>query len=154
MAADPLDALAGWAGPLLARLTPQRRRQLMAQISTTLRQSQAARIAAQRNPDGSAYEARKPRTIRRRKGAIRRGMFERLRTARYLKKSATAESATVAIDPRAARIARVHQYGLRDSVDWRRAGSPTVRYARRELLGLSDADVNAIEAQLAAALGA
>ncbi|MET3516477.1 phage virion morphogenesis protein [Pseudacidovorax sp. 1753] len=147
MAAHPLDALAGWAGPLLARLTPQRRRQLMAEISTTLRQSQAARIAAQRNPDGSAYEARKPRTIR-------RGMFERLRTARFLKKAATAERATVAIDPRAARIARVHQYGLRDSVDWRRAGSPTVRYARRELLGLSDADVQAIEAQLAEGLTA
>lgn len=70
-------------------------------------------------------------------------MFERLRPPHYLKKSATADRATVAIDPRAARIARVHQYGLRDSVDWRRAGSPTVRYARRELLGLIKAEVRA-----------
>lgn len=152
--ADPLDALAGWASPLLARLSPQRRRQVMADISTTLRQGQAARIAAQRNSDGTAYEPRKPRTpIRQRKGAIRRTMFDKLRTARYLKRSATAERAAVAIDARAARIARVHQYGLRDRVDWRRAGSPTVRYARRDLLGLTDADLRAIEARLAFALG-
>lgn len=40
--------------------------------------------------------------------------------------------------------ARVHQYELRDKVDWRMAKTTTVRYARRELLGLAKPDVGAI----------
>jgi phage virion morphogenesis protein len=92
----------------------------MVQVATYLRRSQAERIAAQRNPDGSPYEPRKPR-LRNKKGAIRRTMFEKLRQAKRLRKTATAQSATVTIGGRSARIARVHQYGLRDKVDWAQA---------------------------------
>lgn len=140
---DELNRLATWAAPLLAGLGPARRRAAMVQVSTYLRRSQAERIAAQRNPDGTPYEARKPR-LRNKKGAIRRTMFEKLRQAKRLRKTATANSATVVIGGRSARIARVHQYGLRDKVDWRKPESVTVKYARRELLGFTAADEDAI----------
>jgi len=142
MAGD-LNRLATWAAPLLAGLGPARRRAAMVQVSTYLRRSQAERIAAQRNPDGTPYEARKPR-LRNKKGAIRRTMFEKLRQAKRLRKAATSNSATVSIGGRSARIARVHQYGLRDKVDWRRPETVSVKYARRELLGFTAADEDAI----------
>lgn len=71
-------------------------------------------------------------------------MFEKLRQARHLRKSATPESATLTINGRSARIARVHQLGLRDKVDWRRPNSPSIVYPRRQLLGFTDGDVEAI----------
>lgn len=64
-------------------------------------------------------------------------MFAKLRTAKYLKTNATADAAVVAFTGRAARIARVHQYGLTDRVT---PNGPRVRYARRELLGFSEED--------------
>ena len=140
-----LSNLANWAAPLLRGLSVDRRRAAMVQVSTFLRRSQAARIGAQRNADGSPYEPRKARTrLRDKKGAIRRKMFEKLRTAKYMRKAATANSATITIGGRSARIARVHQYGLRDKVDWRLPKSPQVQYPRRELLGLTSADEQAI----------
>ncbi|WP_295548601.1 phage virion morphogenesis protein [uncultured Pseudacidovorax sp.] len=141
-----LSALSTWLGPLLAGLSVPRQRAAMVQVATYLRRSQAERIAAQLNPDGSAFEPRKPRKprLRDKKGGIRRKMFEKLRTAQYMRKTATATTATITIGGRTARIARVHQYGLRDRVDWRRPGSPEVRYARRELLGFTAADEAAI----------
>jgi len=143
--ADALSRLANWATPLMAALSPERRRAAMVQISTYLRRSQAQRIGAQLNPDGSPYEPRKPREqLRNKKGAIRRKMFEKLRTAQYLRKAATTESATVAIGGRTARIARVHQRGLRDKVDWRKPNSPNVQYPKRELLGFTPADEDAV----------
>lgn len=143
--ADALSQLAAWASPLLAGLAPARRRMALVQVATYLRRSQAERIAAQSNPDGSPFEPRKPQPrMRAKRGAIRRKMFEKLRTAKYLRKSATTNAAIISIGGRTARIARVHQYGLRDLVDWRRPDTPTVRYARRELLGFTRADEDAI----------
>lgn len=140
---DDINRLADWAAPLLAGLSAERRRAAMVQVATYLRRSQAERIAAQRNPDGSPYEPRKPR-LRNKKGSIRRTMFEKLRQAKRLRKAATANSATVTIGGRSARIARVHQYGLRDKVDWRKPSTVTVKYAQRELLGFTAADEDAI----------
>ncbi|MBB4225519.1 phage virion morphogenesis protein [Variovorax guangxiensis] len=143
--ADALSRLANWAAPLVAGLSSARRRAAMVQVSTYLRRSQAERIGAQLNPDGTPYEPRKPRKqLRNKKGAIRRKMFEKLRTAKYLRKAATAESATITIGGRTARIARVHQRGLRDKVDWRKPNSPTVQYPKRELLGFTPADEDAV----------
>ncbi|CAN7593649.1 phage virion morphogenesis protein [Variovorax paradoxus] len=141
--ADELSRLAHWVAPLIQGLSVPRRRVAMAQVSTYMRRSNSQRIAEQRNPDGSAYEPRKPR-LRAKKGSIRRTMFEKLRQARHLRKSATPESATLTINGRSARIARVHQLGLRDKVDWRRPNSPSIVYPRRQLLGFTDGDVEAI----------
>lgn len=135
MSADPLQQLEDWAAPLLAKLSAAEQRQLARRIATDLRRSQSQRIAQQRNPDGSAYEARKPQR-KQRQGQVK-AMFDKLRAARHLRAQATSAAAVIAITGRAARIARVHQEGLRDQVE---PGGPSVIYPRRELLGISDAE--------------
>ncbi|QKV52388.1 phage virion morphogenesis protein [Comamonas antarctica] len=143
--AESIDQIAEWATPLLARLAPVARKAAMAEVAEYLRRSQTQRIASQRNPDGSPYEARRPRaSLAASKGGIRRGMFLGLRKARNLQRKATSDSAMVAMQPRALRVARVHQFGLTDKVDRRDPGSPSVRYARRELLGFMAADLEAV----------
>ncbi|EOD8895654.1 phage virion morphogenesis protein [Klebsiella pneumoniae] len=77
-------------------------------------------------------------------------MFRRLRTARFLKVSATPGGAEVGFSGVAARIARVHQFGLRDKVN---DSGAMATYPRRELLGLSKADRMAIARQVIDSLG-
>lgn len=141
---DDLSRLEDWAGVLLAKLAPGERRQLNQRIARDLRRSQQKRIAAQLNPDGTPYAPRKPR-LREKQGRIKRQMFARLRQARYLKLQSTAESIAIGFLGRTARIARVHQYGLRDRAE---RGSPDTRYERRELLGFTDADLQLIHDRL------
>ncbi|EFQ7643999.1 phage virion morphogenesis protein [Escherichia coli] len=74
------------------------------------------------------------------KGRIKRQMFAKLRTTKYLKTAASADSASVQFEGKVQRIARVHHYGLRDRVS--RKG-PEVRYAERRLLGVNN-DVEAM----------
>lgn len=138
---DELTQLEHWAAPLIAKLSPQGRRLLARTIAADLRRSQAKRIAAQQEPDGQAFAARKsPPTLRGRKGKIRKrqaAMFKKLRTARYLKIDANANEISVGFKGRAARIARVHQEGLDDKPS---PNARMVRYARRQLLGFSAED--------------
>lgn len=77
-------------------------------------------------------------------------MFRRLRTARFLKTRATADGVEVGYSGVAARIARVHQFGLRDKVN---SSGAMATYPRRELLGLSKADRMAIARQVIDSLG-
>ena len=125
---------------LLAALGSAERRKLAREIAADLRQRQQRRIAAQLNPDGTPYAPRKPR-LRAQAGRIRRSLFARIRTTRYLQVDATGEAAAVQIAGRAARIARVHQYGLVDRVA---PGGPDVRYTERRILGFADADEAAV----------
>lgn len=143
--ADSLDLLAGWAAPMLAKLAPAARKAAMREVSTMLRRSQAERIKSQHNPDGTPYEPRRPREqLKAKSGAIRRDMFVRMRRPGILRMTAKESEAVVLITAAASRTARVHQEGWRDKVDWRQASSPTVRYARRQLLGFSNDDIQAI----------
>ena len=87
----------------------------------------------QRNPDGTAYEPRRV-TARTKQGRIRRQMFAKLRTTKYLKAIASQDAASVEFESRVQRIARVHHYGLRDRVS--RKGL-VIRYAERQLLGIN-----------------
>lgn len=140
--ADDLTALEDWAGALLNQLQPKERRQLNTRIARELRRSQQQRISAQRNPDGTAYAPRKARVqLRQKQGRIKRKMFTKLRQARYLKVQSTANSIAVGFLARTARIARVHQYGLRDRPGKK---SPDTRYDRREILGFSTDDLDKI----------
>lgn len=125
---------------LLTALGPAQRRKLAREVGTELRRRQQQRIAAQVDPDGTPYAPRKPR-LRTKAGRIRRALFARLRTTRYLRVEATADTAFVTIAGRAARIARVHQYGLTDRVSPK---GPVVRYTERRILGFSGADEGAI----------
>lgn len=63
-------------------------------------------------------------------------MFQKLRAARFLKMQATPQGVTVGYQGRAARIARVHQFGLRDQV----GAGVMAQYPARELLGLTSQD--------------
>lgn len=141
MAADNLLALDEWADAQLARFTPAARRKLSQLIARELRRSQQQRIARNENPDGSAYEARKPRPG----GKLRRKMFPKLRLAKHLKLKVSAESISLAYFGRTGRLARVHQYGLRDRAQ---PGAPDTQYAQRELLGLSPDDYDMIRAHI------
>lgn len=134
---NDLEQLETWAAPLIAALTPAARRVLLQAITVDLRRSQQRRIAQQRNPDGSAYAPRKPQREKR-TGRIRRGaMFRRIRMARHLRATSSADGLRVGYAGRVARIARVHQDGGQDHA---KRGGPLIRYARRQLLGFSDAD--------------
>lgn len=135
--ADDLHALEDWATPLLSQLTGPKQRALARKIGQALRREQAARIASQRSPDGSAYVPRKTTNARLQKGSIRRTMFEKLRAARHLRVEVEDEGVAVGFFGRTARIARVHHYGLRDQVQ---PGGPTYQYPARGLLGMNDAD--------------
>jgi len=135
--ADILRDFEQWAGALMQRLGPVARRKLNTQLARELRKRQQARIGAQQNPDGSAWEPRG--RLRRQRGSIKRRaqMYMGLRQARHMKLLATADEATVQFAGRDAWIARVAQYGLIDKVSPR---GPSVRYPKRQLLGFSDAD--------------
>lgn len=141
---NELEPISAYCDALLGNLEPSSRRQLARQIAARLRPSQAKRIAAQLNPDGSAFEPRKEQKLRSKKGRIRRTMFAKIRTNRFLKAESSADSATVTFADEVQRIANVHQRGLRDKVN-RRRSNLEVQYARRELIGFTDADIDLVE---------
>ena len=133
--ADAIDGqIEARLAALIERLSPSSRTALARVIATQLRATQSARIAAQRNPDGSAFEPRKPQ-LRRKKKNLRAGMFNKLRTNTWLKTKSTADGAVVAFTNDVARIARVHQLGLRDRVN--RKTNLQADYPARQLLGLT-----------------
>lgn len=131
---DDLQRVDDWLAALLANLEPAARNRMMRQLAQELRRSQQLNIRLQRNPDGTAFEARRV-TAKSKKGRIKRQMFAKLRTTKYLKTAATADSASVQFDGKVQRIARVHHYGLRDRV---RRNGPEARYPARRLLGVND----------------
>ena len=149
--ANDLDALEDWASVLLSKLEPAARSKLTRSLAQKLRREQQQRVRQQRNPDGSPYAARKPRDLKGKKGRIKRQvrMFQKLPRAGYLKAKGDGQSITVGFAERVARIARVHQYGLRDSPG---ANTPQIRYKQRQLLGFTASDLEVIRDGLLAHL--
>lgn len=127
------DKLAG----LIGALSPAGRRKLAAEIAKELRRSQQQRIKQQKAPDGTPYQARKRQPLRAKKGRIKRAMFKKLRTSRYIKASGRNDAAVVEFTGKVQRIACVHQHGLKDRPNPR---SQDVQYPERQLLGFSDCD--------------
>ncbi|ENJ4476821.1 phage virion morphogenesis protein [Yersinia enterocolitica] len=76
-------------------------------------------------------------------------MFQRLCRYRFLKMRADAGGTSIGFDGVAARIARVHQYGLRDQV----GPGAFAKYPVRELLGFTSADEQMITEQIVNSLG-
>lgn len=136
--ADDLTSLENWIEPLIKHLAPGQKRKMNRALATGLRKRQAARIASQKNPDGTAFAPRKARKFGK-QGRIKRKavMFHKLRQARHLKISADAERVEVGYKGKAARIAQIHQEGLLDRVS---PGGPLHRYPVRQLLGLNQDD--------------
>ena len=138
---DDIRALESELAGLVARSTPVARRRLAVTIARKLRTSQAARMRDQKNPDGSPYEPRAssaPAHREKRKpgpGRLRR-MFEKLRTARFLKMQGTSDTASVFFHARVRRISWEHQMGgkARDGA----------LMPRRTLLGLTAPECEAV----------
>ncbi|KVI68404.1 phage tail protein [Enterobacter cloacae subsp. cloacae] len=127
---------------LIAALSPASRRKLAGEIAKELRKSQQQRIKQQKAPDGSLYQARKRQPLRAKNGRIKRAMFQKLRTSRYMKATGRENSAVLEFTGKVQRIAQVHQYGLKDRPN---VHSKDVQYAERQLLGITDLDQKLIE---------
>ncbi|MBE0395181.1 phage virion morphogenesis protein [Citrobacter amalonaticus] len=132
------DRLAG----LIAALSPAGRRRMAAEIAKTLRTRQQKRIKTQKAPDGSPYEARKCQPVRAKKGRVKRKMFAKLSTNRFMKATGSDEAAVVEFTGKVQRMVNVHQYGLKDKPGPR--GKP-VQYPARELLGFRVEDLHTVE---------
>lgn len=138
---DDLKALEQWAGALLAKLSPTARRAINLRVAKDLRHSQQQRIRAQQAPDASPYPPRKNRQKRREKQgrikAQKQAMFTKITQAKSFRVTADQNQIGVGFVGRVARIARVHQFGLKDKVSEK---GPEVVYEKRQLLGLTEKD--------------
>lgn len=113
-----------------------------------LRTFRADRIATHLPAEGSADPGALPDSIRGPRGGVKskaRAMFRRLSQGRNLKAGASADDGWVEFTSRAARLARIHHYGLRDRVA---PGGAEYDYPARELLGFSQDDQDGMMAIL------
>ncbi|MDY1015607.1 phage virion morphogenesis protein [Pseudomonas coleopterorum] len=148
---DGLEVLEEWAGALLAKLEPGERRKLLGTMVRNLRGDQQKRIALQRSPDGKPYEPRKRQHLQAKKGRIKGQMFRKLRGVRYMRTEHSVNGISLGFVGRAARIARVHHYGLVD--DMNKAQAP-IRYPERKVLGFGSSELNHIRDMLISRLSA
>ncbi|EGT0660580.1 phage virion morphogenesis protein [Citrobacter sp. Cb028] len=130
---------------LIGALSPASRRRLAVDIAKELRRSQQQRIKQQKAPDGKPYQARKRQPLRAKKGRIKRAMFQKLRTSRYMKASGRNDAAVVEFTGKVQRIARIHQYGLKDRPN---PHAQDVQYTERQLLGFNRETKKIIDTQL------
>ncbi|HDC4563544.1 TPA: phage virion morphogenesis protein [Enterobacter asburiae] len=127
---------------LIAALSPAARRRLAGEIAKELRKSQQQRIKQQKAPDGSPYLARKRQPLRAKTGRIKRAMFQKLRTSRYMKATGSENSAVVEFTGKVQRIAQIHQYGLKDRPS---QYVQEIQYPVRQLLGINKSEKDKLE---------
>jgi len=127
---------------LIGNLLPSSRKEMARNIAKKLRASQQQDIKRQQAPDGTSFKPRKAQPIRSKKGRVKREMFAKLRTAKYMKAKATSNEAVIEFTGHVQRMARVHHYGLRDRPS--RHGKDA-QYEARPLMGLNEADLKMIE---------
>ena len=135
MVSDRLNALIG-------NLSASSRKEMARNIAKKLRASQQQNIKRQQAPDGTPFKPRKTQPIRSKKGRVKREMFAKLRTAKYMKAQATSDEAVIEFTGRVQRMARIHHYGLRDRPS---RNGKEVQYESRQLLGISNSDQQLIE---------
>ncbi|WP_380184882.1 phage virion morphogenesis protein [Kalamiella sp. sgz302252] len=136
-----LEAFDTRLNALIGNLSPDARKEMARTIAKRLRAGQQQNIKRQQAPDGTAFKPRKA-PARKKKGRIKREMFARLRTAKYMKAKGTADDAVVEFAGNVQRMARVHHYGLRDRPA---RGGKEVVYEARPLLGLTEEDLQVVE---------
>jgi phage virion morphogenesis protein len=125
---------------LITALSPQSRKAMAATIAKHLRKHQQVRIKRQVGPDGQPYTPRITQPLRRKKGRIKREMFSKLRTNKYMKARGSSNDAVVEFTGQVQQMAKVHHYGLRDRPSLK---GQEVQYKARPLFGI-DADVMVI----------
>lgn len=107
-----------------------------------------ARVERYLPTEGQADPGALEGELRNKKGGIRRraaGMFKKIRANANLKAGSDPDGLWVGFTGRAAKIARIHQYGLRDRVT---KTGPEAQYPQREILGLSLDERQALLAML------
>jgi len=139
-----LHDVEAWLSALLSQLEPAARTKMLREVARDVRRIQQNNITLQRSPDGTAWEPRRV-TARTKPGRIRRKMFAKLKTAKYLKAQANANQAEIAFVPGVQKLVSVHHYGLRDRVNRR---GLEVKYSERPLLGFNDNTENVIRQHL------
>ncbi|PPB90526.1 phage virion morphogenesis protein [Acinetobacter baumannii] len=137
-----LEFLSEHLNALLTTLSDAERRKFAMMIARKVRASQSQRITRQQNPDGSSYIPRK--NLRNKKGQIKRKMFMKLKTAKFMKIEKIPDGVTIGFDQRVSKLARIHQEGLIDTLKYN-GRTFKVRYAQRILLGFTDAELEIIE---------
>jgi len=80
---------------LIAALSPQSRKAMASTIAKRLRKHQQQRIKRQVTPEGQPFAPRQSQPLRDKKGRIKREMFAKLRTAKYMKAKGTDRDAVV-----------------------------------------------------------
>ncbi|WP_342755514.1 phage virion morphogenesis protein [Pantoea sp. MBD-2R] len=143
-----LEAFDERLSALIGNMSPAARKEMARTIAERLRAGQQQNIKRQQAPDGTAFKPRKA-PARKKKGRIKREMFAKLRTAKYLKAKGSGDDAVVEFAGNVQRMARVHHYGLRDRPA---RGGKEVQYEARPLLGLGLNAINDIESILFGAL--
>lgn len=138
----PLESFAERLGALINNLEPPAQKEMARAIAKRLRASQQQNIKRQQAADGTPFKPRRAELVRKKKGRVKREMFVKLRTAKYMKAKATNSEASVEFVGKVQRMARVHHYGLRDRPA---RGAKEVPYDERPLLGFSDNDLQFIE---------
>lgn len=126
---------------LIGNLSPSSRKEMARNIAKKLRASQQQNIKRQQAPDGTPFKPRKPQPIRSKKGRVKREMFAKLRTAKYMKAQATSDEVLIDFTRKVERIAKIHHYGLEDKPS---RNSKVYKYEPRPLLGLNDSQLNEI----------
>ncbi|MFB6325434.1 phage virion morphogenesis protein [Pantoea deleyi] len=119
---------------LISSLSAPARKVMARTIAKKLRASQQQNIRRQQAPDGTPFKARKAQPVRSKKGRIKREMFAKLRTVKYMKTQASPNEAVIEFAGNVQRMARVHHYGLRDRPS--RKGKE-VQYEAWPFLGIS-----------------
>lgn len=140
MVRENFDHLESFLGRFVTALSPREMRGLAGKIGQSIRRSNAARIAANKEPDGGAMQARRPR-----QGKRRGKMFRKLRQARLLKIRPSADGVSVGFTGQAQKVAQIHHFGEEGVVGRTRDGRTIrARYAARLLLGIGDLDEDEI----------
>lgn len=128
---------------LIESLSPSGRRRLSAELAKRLRQSQQRRVMAQKAPDGTPYAPRQQQSARKKTGRVKRKMFAKLITSRFLHIRASPEQASMEFyGGKSPKIASVHQFGLSEET---RKDGKKIDYPARPLLGFTGEDVQMIE---------
>ena len=141
---NDFNALESWAKSILQSLSPAERKKLFRAMGVELRKANQKRIGSQTDPQGNEWEPRKPKKTKPQgKVAGKKKMMLGLRQAKHLKLQANANGVAIGFEGKNAKIARVHHYGLRDKPSAQ--ARIAVQYPERQLLGLSQADRQAIE---------
>lgn len=127
---------------LIGNLSPSSRKEMARSIAKKLRASQQQNIKRQQAPDGTPFKPRKAQQIRSKKGRVKREMFAKLRTAKYMKAQATSNEAVIEFTGRVQRMVRVHHFGMWDKPS---RNGQNIKYEERPLLGISKDDMKLIE---------